>query len=362
MRRVAPCCLLLAAVALLSACNEMQYYSQSVRGHLYVLDQAQDIEQLLAEGKLDAAVRDKLVLVTQAREFAGERLALSFNDSYTQYVDLQRDYVVQNLYAAPEFSTQLYSWCYPVIGCANYRGYFDTAMLQRYRDELEKQGYETYVAHVTAYSTLGWFPDPVLNTFVALPDYRLVGLVFHELAHQQLYIDGDTAFNESFATAVEQAGLEQFYASGNDADQLVQYRAYRARVNALVRLAAEGREALDSIYQQPVTEEEKRQQKAEVIERLDRRYAALTNSAASSPSTAPSAIFNNARLGAMAAYHQYVPAFLHILASHNRNFPAFYAHVSALGELAPEKREQCLLLWAEAGESATTQMPTWCSG
>jgi predicted aminopeptidase len=353
--------LLIAALAMLAACNEMQYYSQSVRGHLHVLDQAQDIEQLLADGKLDTALRDKLKLVTQAREFADERLALSFNDSYTQYVDLQRDYVVQNLYAAAEFSTQLYSWCYPIIGCANYRGYFDTAMLQHYRDELEKQGYETYVAHVTAYSTLGWFPDPVLNTFVVLPDYRLVGLVFHELAHQQLYVDGDTAFNESFATAVEQAGLEQFYASGNDADQLVQYRAYRGRVNALVGMAAEGREALDSIYQQPLPEAEKRQQKAQVLERLDRQYAGLMNSATNSAGAVPTAIFNNARLGAMAAYHQYVPAFLQILASHNRNFPAFYAHVAALGKLAPQKREQCLLLWAESVHSATTEIPAPCS-
>jgi predicted aminopeptidase len=165
MRRIKEC-FLIALLGFLAACNEMQYYTQSVQGHLNIMNQAQDIEQLLADDQLDAEVRDKLLLVVQAREFAGEALDLSFNNSYSQYVDLNRDYVVKNLYAAEEFSTQLYSWCYPVIGCANYRGYFDLAMLRRYRGQLNQEGYDTYVGQVTAYSTLGWFDDPVLNTFV----------------------------------------------------------------------------------------------------------------------------------------------------------------------------------------------------
>ncbi len=352
--------LLVPILALLSACNEMQYYVQSARGHLHVLNQAQDIGQLLADDTLDAGVRAKLELVLRARAFAGAQLALSFNDSYTRYVDLNRAYVVQNLYAAEEFSTQLHAWCYPVIGCANYRGYFDAAMLQRYRAELVHQGYDTYVAPVTAYSTLGWFDDPVLNTFIALPDYRLVGLVFHELAHQQSYVEGDTAFNESFATAVEQAGLEAFYATGNDANQWVAYRRYRERVDAVLRLAAQGRDELDSLYRQPLPAEEMRRHKERVLERLDRRYRALLKRPAAHPDHLSADVFNNARLGAMAAYNQYVPAFLELLRSHDHDFPRFYAHVAALGKLAADEREQCLQLWAEKAHVADTQMPASC--
>jgi predicted aminopeptidase len=353
-------CFLIAILSLLAACNEMQYYAQSVQGQLDILSQTQDIELLLADDKLDEEVRGKLLLVLQARKFAGDALDLSFNKSYTEYADLNRSYVVKNLYAAEEFSTQLYSWCYPVIGCANYRGYFDTPMLERYRGDMDETGYDTYVGNVTAYSTLGWFDDPVLNTFVGLPDYRLAGLVFHELAHQQIYTNGDTAFNESFATTVEQAGLEQFYAAGDDANQLGNYRLYRKRMSELVTLAAQAREELESLYRLPLSDVNKRQDKARVIEQLEYQYAALTKSWTGSTYAASSPVFNNARLGAMAAYHQYVPAFLNILLSHNQSFPQFYSHVRKLSELAPEKREQCLLLWDETARIVSTPMPAMC--
>ena len=351
---------LLALLVFLTACNEMQYYTQSVQGHLDIINQAQDIEQLLADDQLDTAVREKLLLVVQAREFAGEVLALSFNNSYSQYVDLNRDYVVQNLYAAEEFSTQLYTWCYPVIGCANYRGYFDLAMLERYRVQLGREGYDTYIAHVTAYSTLGWFDDPVLNTFVELPDYRLVGLIFHELAHQQMYTNDDTAFNESFATAVEQAGLQRFYATGDDENQLGNYRSYRKRITALISLATQAKEELESLYQQPLSEAAKRQHKERVLGRLEGEYSVLIKRPVDESGSVSPVVFNNARLGAMAAYHQYVPAFLNLLENHNRNFAQFYSHVRKLSELAPEQREQCLLLWGEDERPDNAQIPAIC--
>jgi predicted aminopeptidase len=351
---------LIVLLGLLVACNEMQYYQQSVQGHLDIIGQATDIEQLLADDSLNPQVREKLLLVLQARAFAVATLQLSVNDSYTEYVDLKRGYVVENLYAAEEFSTQLVTWCYPVIGCASYRGYFDAAMLQRYRDELIEQGYDTYVGHVTAYSTLGWFDDPVLNTFIALPDYRLVGLIFHELAHQQLYIDDDTVFNESFATAVEQAGMEMFYAAGDDANQLSNYRAYRHRVNTLVAMAAQARQELQDIYQQPLSLQSKRQAKARVLGELDRQYALMTGKSGTGSHTPVPVEFNNARLGAMGAYHQQVPAFLQILASHERDFAQFYAHVARLGRLAADERGRCLDLWGEKANASDTVIPTLC--
>lgn len=347
-------------LVLLAACNEMQYYKQSVQGHLDIIGQATEIEQLLADDSLNPPVREKLLLVLQARAFAVETLRLSVNDSYTEYVDLKRGYVVENLYAAEEFSTQLVTWCYPIIGCASYRGYFDAAMLQRYRDELIEQGYDTYVGHVTAYSTLGWFDDPVLNTFITLPDYRLVGLIFHELAHQQLYIDDDTVFNESFATAVEQAGMELFYADGNDAGQLASYRTYRNRVSQLVAMAAQARQELQDIYQQPLSLQGKREAKARVLGRLDRWYAQMTAKPVAGPNKPVPEEFNNARLGAMGAYHQQVPAFLQILASHQRDFTLFYAHVARLGRLAADERRQCLDLWGEKTRDSDTAIPLAC--
>ncbi|MCG6936847.1 MAG: aminopeptidase, partial [Gammaproteobacteria bacterium] len=196
-------------IAALTGCGEIQYYMQSAKGHLDIVNNSQDIEQLIADDNLDNDTRNKLTLILQAREFAANELDLSFNDSYTSYVKLNRDYAVKNLFAAKEFSTQLYSWCYPVIGCANYRGYFDEAMLQQDRETLILQDYDTYVVKAAAYSTLGWDDDPVLNSFLEWPEYMRLGLVFHELAHQQIYIEDDTFFNESFATAVEQSGLER---------------------------------------------------------------------------------------------------------------------------------------------------------
>ncbi|MCB1704583.1 MAG: aminopeptidase [Halioglobus sp.] len=352
MKRPLRALLLLAACGLLAACNEMQYYRQSVQGQFDIWRQAEDIETVLSGDTLDAQVADKLRLVLQARAFAGDTLDLSFNDSYTRYVDLKRDYVVSNLYAADEFSTQLYTWCYPVIGCANYRGYFDQQMLSRDREQLDGEGYDTYVGGVTAYSTLGWFEDPVLSTFLGLPDYRLVGLIFHELAHQQLYIGGDTAFNESFATAVEEAGLEQFYGDGEDAGELQQYRRYRERVAAVVEMAAEARQQLDRLYRQPLSDASKRRQKVRILAQLQRQITALTGTGGAG--------FNNARLGAMGAYHQYVPAFLNILRSHRRHYPGFYAHVQKLGQLDAAARERCLALWSGYTGPESTPIPTPC--
>ena len=191
---------LLALTLLLTACSTTRYYYQIAHGHLSLLASAEPIDKMLDTA--DPEVAAALELVQRARAFAGSELGLSFNDSYTSYVDLDRDYVVQNLYAAPEFSTELYSWCYWIIGCANYRGFFDGDMLQKERDHFAEQGFDTYISTVTAYSTLGWFDDPVLSTFIDLPEYRLVGLVIHELAHQQPAAVGKLCFNRSRRAAM----------------------------------------------------------------------------------------------------------------------------------------------------------------
>lgn len=353
---------LILLTALLCGCVDLQYYRQSVQGHLEIVQQTQDIEELLADKGLDPSLAKKLRLILRAREYAKNTLQLSFNDSYSQYADLQRDYVVRNLYAAPEFSIELYTWCYPVIGCANYRGFFDEKMMSALHSELDGQGYDTYVSNVTAYSTLGWFADPVLNTFVTLTDYQLVALVFHELAHQQIYISGDTFFNESFAMAVEQAGIQQFYATDADSEQLRAFQENQQRVATLVNLAVEARTDLARVYELPLSDADKRSRKNDILQNLALQYRQLKESALGrgSKGAAPALEFNNARLGAVAAYHKYVPAFLHILENQEGRFTPFYAHVAMLGELKQDQRTACLIAWSSPAQAQDTKIPRVC--
>jgi len=339
---------LLALALLLTACSTTRYYYQIAHGHLSLLASAEPIDKVLDTA--DPEVAAALELVQRARAFAGSELGLSFNNSYTSYVDLDRDYVVQNLYAAPEFSTELYSWCYWIIGCANYRGFFDGDMLERERDRFAAEGFDTYISTVTAYSTLGWFDDPVLSTFIDLPEYRLVGLVIHELAHQQLYVEGDTFFNESFAMTVERAGLERFY--GSETAQLEAYREYLNRVNTFTDLAIDTRAALETLYQQRIAAGEMQRRKAELLARAVEDYRSLTGR--------DNVVFNNASLGAVAAYNKYVGAFEAMLGALDGSLPHLYALAEQLGNLPPVEREDCLSSWLASGQEDTAGVPVSC--
>ncbi|NND69536.1 MAG: hypothetical protein HKN19_18235 [Halioglobus sp.] len=337
MKKARLVCLLVLTLVLtsvLAACSSTRYYYQIAHGHLSLLATAEPVEDVLAVA--DPEVAAALELVQGARTFAKAQLGLSFNDSYTSYVDLGRDYVVQNLYVAPEFSTQLHSWCYWIIGCANYRGFFDAGLLEKQRDSFGQRGFDTYVSPVTAYSTLGWFDDPVLSTFVDLPDYRLFGLIIHELAHQHLYVEGDTFFNESFAMAVERAGMARFYQDAAKR-QLTAYHEHLDRVSAITDLAIRTRTALEDLYRQRIAIPEMRRRKTELLEAARRDYGELTGRT--------DAVFNNASLGAVAAYNKYVAAFEAMLAAAQGDLPRFYAHARRLGGLAPLAREECLEQW-----------------
>lgn len=342
---------LLALLLQLTACSTTRYYYQAARGHLALLASADPVEEVIPQAAPEVAAA--LELVQRVRTFAADELGLSFNDSYTTYVDLERDYVVQNLYVAPEFSTELHVWCYWVIGCANYRGFFDAGMLAQQRDDFAQRGFDTHVAPVTAYSTLGWFTDPVLSSFVGLPEYRLVGLVLHELAHQQLYVEGDTFFNESFAMAVEHAGLARFY-EGPARLELAEYRRYLAGVDAFTDLAIRTRAALDALYRQRIPAKSMRARKARLLAGAAAEYAALTGR--------EGAVFNNASLGAVAAYNRYVAAFDAMLADSGGDLPAFYRHAQRLGELEAQARTACLESWLQARSGTTTAIPAPCAG
>ncbi len=341
-----------ALLVLLAGCSSWQdvpgYYWQSVAGHLAIMRAARPIDALLADPALDAALRAKLERAREIRRFASEALALPDNGSYTTYAELGRPFVVWNVFAAPELSLRLKEWCFPVAGCVGYRGYFDAGEAERFAARLRADGYEAFVRGVPAYSTLGWFDDPLLSTFVRYPDGELARLVFHELAHQVLYVRGDTTFNESFATAVERAGIERWLAAreaaGGDRRPREEWERFAARREQFVALLKRHREALQAAYATPIPDDEKRAAKRAILGALRRDYEALKAAWGgwagydrwfAQPLT-------NAHLASVASYTEQVPAFRALLERHGGDLPAFYAAARRLGELPATERSRAL--------------------
>jgi predicted aminopeptidase len=209
--------------ALISGCHTASYYQQAASGQLEILSKREPIAELLADSQTRPALRDKLQLVLDLREFAEHELRLKTDGHYLLYADLGRRFVVWNVYAAPEFSLEPKKWWYPVVGSLKYRGFFSEEDAKRYGADMAKQGYDVYVGGVDAYSTLGWFKDPVLNTFIHHSPPELAELLFHELAHQRVFAKGDTDFNEAFATAVGEEGVRRWIAAHGDAEMRAQY-------------------------------------------------------------------------------------------------------------------------------------------
>ncbi len=334
---------------LLCGCADLGYYWHSAKGHLAVMNQRVDIEQLLDDDTLEPRLRERLVLVQEIRRFSIERLELPANGSYGSYVELDRSYVIQNLFAAAEFSTQLYEWCYPIIGCAGYRGYYSEERLLAYAEDLKSRGLEVHIGQVAAYSTLGWFDDPVLSSFINWPDYRLAGLLFHELTHQQVYIEDDTTFNESLASAVQQVGTELWLKSKNrveDLDALSTWRQYRNRVVALIEAT---RDELADIYASDINDTDKRERKARIfIEASDAHGEIAAEHGISGGFTRWfAAELNNAKIGSVVAYNSEVPAFINMIQAHKFDFTTFFKYVETLGALNKPARDNCLAAWEQ---------------
>ena len=219
----------LALLALLSGCATIEYYAQAISGHLDVIRRAHPIEEQLLASDTSARLRAQLERVLALREFASRELALPDNGSYRRYADVGRPFALWNVFAAPEFSVDPKLSCFPIAGCIAYRGYYAEAYAQRYGREMRGRGYDVFVFGVPAYSTLGWFDDPVLNTFVYYPEAELARLLFHELAHQVAYARSDTVFNESFAVTVEEEGVRRWLASHGTQAERKAFNAMQAR-------------------------------------------------------------------------------------------------------------------------------------
>jgi len=329
--------LLLATV--LSACDHVSYYAQAVRGQTSILLARKPIARVLQDPELDPQRREQLLIVESAREFAGQYLGLPANGSFTTFVDPGREHLIWNVFAAPWNSVDLMSWCFPIAGCVGYRGYFSEQAAQRYASRLAEQGFDVYVGGVDAYSTLGWFRDPLPATVLGRSHDQLAGLVFHELAHQRVYLPGDTVFNESFASFVERQGVQLWQASQCRESQVEQIARFQELQQRFALHVSRYREQLRALYRDTSLDEDAmRAGKQELIAAMREDWLAGPDA----PAYAGwfNGEINNARLATVAAYYDYVPAFEALFRESGGDFGQFYAEVRAIAALLPEEREQ----------------------
>jgi predicted aminopeptidase len=329
-------------VILVAGLMEGCYYMQAIRGHSDLMSRRRPVDEVIADDSAPEALREKLELVSEARRFASEQLLLPDNDSYRSYADLERDYVVWNVFAAPEFALQPKTWCYPVAGCVAYRGYFDEEAARRRAEKLEGKGFDVAVGGVAAYSTLGRFDDPLLNTMMRWSDVDLVATMFHELAHQKLYIRNDSGFNESFASAVADIGVERWLYETGEPERLSVYRQHQALRRTMQTLVQAAREALESLYASGQDVETMRIAKRDILDRLSADAQAVVDADGRGVRNWLAPPLNNARLVSMNLYQGQVAAFRAIYERCNRELDCFYARAAELGEMSHDSREMVM--------------------
>jgi predicted aminopeptidase len=319
-----------AAMLPLSACSTVGYYAHLAHGEAALLAARRPLERVIADPSTDAALKARLRMAEQARAFASDMLQLPRNRSYTSYADLHRPYAVWNVFAAPEFSLRPFEHCFPIAGCVAYRGYYARARAESYAAQLRERGLETWVGGVTAFSTLGFFADPILNTMLRWDDDELASTIFHELAHQRVYLKGDTEFNESFATFVQREGLRQWRIARGLAATEPGTPAREDQFNALV-LAA--RERLHQLYDSNLPRDEMRARKAAEIARLRADYAQLRDTQWDGDPSFDGWMdgeINNAKLAPFGLYHRWVAAFAALYTTSGGDWNVFYDAVAQL--------------------------------
>jgi predicted aminopeptidase len=339
----------------LAGCTTAEYYSQAVVGHLEIMHLAKPIPELIADPVTSQPLRARLERVQGMRDFASRELGLPDNGSYRGYADIGRRYVVWNVFVTPEFSVTPRKSCFPVAGCVSYRGYYAMTDAERYAADARAQGDDVYIGGVPAYSTLGWFDDPVLSTFIRYPDGELARLLFHELAHQEVYVKDDSVFNESFAVAVEREGVRRWLAQhGTHADRS-EYDELQKRKRGFVALVLRYRDRLAALYREPLSDAQKRAAKARIISEMEKDYRALKADwgGFSGYDRFFAQRVGNAHVASIATYTQFVPAFDALLASEGNDLPRFYAAVKALAAMPKAERDAALRKAAASRPSGT---------
>lgn len=335
--------LCVSAAALLCGCAAIDYYAQAVSGQMELLRRARPIAEHLDDPAVPSALKTRLARVLVMRDFASRELGLPDNGSYRAYADLERPFVVWNVVAVPEFSVKPEQSCFPVAGCVTYRGWFAQADAERHAAVLRERGFDVYVGGVPAYSTLGWFNDPVLNTFINFPETEVARLLFHELAHQQFYLGGDTMFNESFAVAVEHEGVQRWLRREGTPEQLRQYELQQARRHQFSALVLGYRTRFEALYTQPITTDQMRRDKVVAFAAMRADYDVLKATPAWGGFAGYDRFFarslNNAHLASVAAYAELVPGFQRLLAAQGGDLPRFYTAARELSKLPKAERD-----------------------
>jgi predicted aminopeptidase len=331
---------------------ELSYYWQATRGHLDLLQRKQEIQSLLLDNTTDPGLKKKFQLLSEVRSFASTELNLPSGNGYKSYVELPNSYVSVLVSAAPPFSLHPKQWCYLIIGCQGYRGYFDIADAEKLANELRENGFDVSLSYASAYSTLGylnqsWLPDyfsdPVLSTFLQRSDKELIATLIHEMAHQVVYVAGDTSFNESYATFVEQEGTLQYLRASNLKDEMEQIRQnyedrllFRSWIDETIK-------ELNDLYGSSLDEDKKRLQKQLIFEQLKQRYQQNQSQfKLLNYSRWFAQDLNNSLLLGVKRYHNFVPAFEELFKSAESNWKDFHTKVEELAQLPKEERDKLL--------------------
>ena len=327
-----------------TGCQTLTYYSQAAKGQAQVLLGQKRISGMVRDPEVPQKLKDQLKLVLELREFSRNELKMNPEGNYLKYRDLNRKYVLWVVYAAPPLSVKLKTWWYPIAGKFTSRGFFAEEDARKFAARLQEEGMDVYVGGAPAYSTLGWFNDPVLNTFIRYQESSLAELIFHELAHHHLFIKGDATFNESFATAVAQIGVARWLKTKRGTEQHDVYLARCDRRHNLSELLAVSRSNLKKLFSSNKTEQEKREGKKKIITALKKDLVALSGS---DPGYRKLAVWakrpiNNAVLGARSVYHRRVPAFYALYEQNGRDMEAFLNEVEKIARLQKKERDSLL--------------------
>jgi len=331
--------LVLALFAGGAACSDLGYYLQSARGQLRVVAARQPVEELLRDPQTPAPLRERMVLAKDLLAFASNELHLEAHGSYRHYIDLKRPYVVWNVVATPRLSLAAKTWCFPFAGCVPYRGYFDEDDARDFAAGLAAKDLDVDVYGVTAYSTLGWFDDPLMNTFLFEQRGQLAELLFHELAHQKVYVKDHTAFNEAFAVVVAEKGAARWLDTAGSPDELQRWRLVRKRREQFDALFDSTRARLLEAYAAHSPDEEKLRTKEAIFEGFREGYGRLLASWGEEKRGGwLDRGLNNARFAASLTYRELVPSFERLWEQSDGDPVRFYQGVQALADLPKDER------------------------
>ncbi len=334
---------LLSVIVFLQAC--VGFYGQAIRGQWELIRKPKPIEQWLEAPTTQDSLRENLYTAKQARQFAIEKLGLPDNKSYTRYADLGRPFVVWSVVATPAYSLKPKTWCFPIAGCVSYRGYFKEKAANKFAKKLANQGYDVSVGGVPAYSTLGRLKDPVLNTMFRYGKSGAVSTIFHELAHQRLYVKDDTPFNEAFASAVEEEGMRLWFEQQEQpADSLRLYQENKKRRADFIRIVSETQTRLGAHYAKQIDDQEKQKLKVQELVRLKNAYMTLQQKweGRAGYDAWFDRDLNNAHIASVANYEDLLPAFRIVLHQENRDLNRFYERCAELAALPPDERTSAM--------------------